>query len=190
MSVVKVERVPKFLYGLDTLTDEGRPRWQDEFAGVVTSDFIDTLQTQEDINILNEKDIRDQCYSMWLAAKFKILPNGQVVHGIRDTKKMKFQAVRVYSGSDKDWWSEYRDCVFYVFMNPETRYDSVTKTNIQYYVLSPEDSYYINKHKILKVGGVLPPRDYNGKEKYISLNKHLRKGYMIPCKSCKQLATE
>jgi hypothetical protein len=186
-------RLPSHFYNLSAYTNEGRKRWEDEFADAAPS----IIQPSTDLNLgyMRRKSERNKAYSMWIAAKYHFDPVTGGRAPLISGKMMKFQAIRVLSfkhseASYRDWWENYQDALFRVFVQPETIYDKVTGEHKQWYVLSPEDAYLVNRYEFEKAGKSLPPRDYKGEERWISSRKELRTARLIPVECCHHLRHE
>lgn len=180
--------LPHYFYDINAITDEGRIRWFDEFSDEQGS--IIELPMTAKMRKSKERYHRNQLYSAWIAAKYISKPDGERANVI-SPKMMKFQVIRVlaYKHSEsnrKDWWENYQDAVFRVFVQPETIYDG--KEHKQWYVLSPEDAYLVNRYEISKTN-IIPPRDYT-KEKYLSNDRRLRTARLIPVECCHHLRHE
>lgn len=144
-------------------------RWVDPYAGRLV------LTPTE----IADKNHRNEAYTKWI---------GNLKPRIKG-KQMLWQAIRVLTWkhserSGNEWWDRYCDAVFRVFVNPETVYDGVYYK--QWYLLSVEDCYLVNRYEMEKSGPTLPPRDWIT-EKHVSTNKRLRRALMIPCESCEHL---
>lgn len=172
---------PKFFESPTALIDlpgfEGIPRWTDTFLHDDGSQRILTAQEW------SEKDARDRAYRWYLSRFSK--------WGIKG-KQIKFQAVRLVDKahaftSRNDWWHEYLDSVFRVFMQPHTQYDSRTRAWFQWYVLCPEDVYLVHCYNRFKRGFSYPPRK---SFKWVSPHKELRKLLLIPTECSYQLRHE
>lgn len=169
--------LPKYFYSFDAITDEGRPRWYDDLKPEDKP-----VITIEDLRRSRFKDIRDAAYAAW-----------QRSIGIDSPRQSIFQAVRVINfkpklSSKEDWWENYQDAVFRVFVNPVQVY--VGKECFQYYLLCPEDAYLVNRYELMKTNPELAPRDYAGFEKLLSKHKVLRTGRLIPIECCKHYRHE
>jgi hypothetical protein len=107
-------------------------------------------------------------------------------------KNFQWQVIRVHNRNhayvDKsDWWQDYRDCAFRVWMQPCTMYSQYVKDHIQYYILSPEDIYLTHCFERHKRGLSYPARKTF---KWISPHKELRKMRLIPVEVCKHFRHE
>lgn len=183
--------LPYYFYNINAVLPNGMTRWVDEFA-----DAAPSVVQPKDLNpyYLKAKNARNEAYSKWLAAFFTKLEDGTYAPLI-SPKLMKFQVIRVHNfkhseSNHKDWWSDYQDAAFRVFMQPETNYDQVTGEHKQWYLLSPEDGYLVNVREAEKAGRVCPPREYNGRERFLSAEKMLRRARLIPVECCKHLRHE
>lgn len=184
--------MPAYFYDLNAVTDERRLRWVDEFA-----DFAEHIvQPGKDNNpaYMRARYERNVNYSKWLASFFSRTPDGQFASHLKPGM-MKFQAIRVLHAvhsetNSIDWWPNYRDCQFRVFINPQTFYDEDTGEHKQWYLLSPEDCYLVNRQEIIRKGGTPPAREYDGRERYFSGDKNLRKARLIPVECCTHLRNE
>lgn len=183
--------LPSYFYDINAMLPEGRPRWVDEFADEAPS----VLQLKDfDVGYARRKRERNIAYSKWLASKFVRDPQGNPV-GIFKPKQMIWQAIRILErahseNNSLDWWGDYRDAVFRVFVQPETLYDHYSREHKQWYVLSPEDSYLVNRREIEKAGEILPPREYNGRERWLSGDVRLRTTRVVPVECCHHLRHE
>lgn len=184
-------RLPHYFYNIESKLPDGRERWVDEF-----SDLAPNVIQPNDLNLTfqRRKIARNIAYSKWIASKYYTAPTGDRVPMLKG-KQMKWQAIRVHNfkhseSSRKDWWENYQDACFRVFLQPETTYDRMTGEHKQWYLLCPEDSYLVNKYEIEKTGTTLPPREYNGREAYLSGDKRLRNARLIPVECCKHLRHE
>jgi hypothetical protein len=185
--------MPEYFYALDAMTDEKRMRWVDEFA-----DFADSIvQPGKDNNprYMKARYDRNVAYSKWIAAFFVKDPATGECHGSLKGGLMKWQAIRVLSAAhtdtnSRDWWPNYRDCVFRVFLQPQTFYDHATGEHVQWYLLSPEDCYLVNRQEIIRKGGTPPTRDYADVERFLSADPNLRRARLIPVECCHHLRHE
>lgn len=185
--------LPRYFYDINAVMPNGRMRWFDEFANV-DSKHIVTLD-QLNINHYSVRNQRNMAYARWLASFCAKGPDGSVQPMIRQNKMMKWQAIRVLAfkhseESYKDWWEDYQDATFRVFLEPETCYDEVTGEHKQWYLLCPEDSYLVNAREMEKKGTPTPVRDWNGRERHLPLNRELRKARLIPVECCHHLRHE
>jgi hypothetical protein len=110
-------------------------------------------------------------------------------------KQMKWQAVQILSSnhsqnSSKDWWDSYQDCVFRVFLQPETRYSKYNKDWVQWYILCPEDSEMIMRERAWEKGITIPPRNALEGERFISKIPEARKLLMVPVECCRHFRHE
>lgn len=182
--------LPRYFYSLEANFPDGRKRWFDEFSDPAPS----IIQPKDlDIGFQNRKHARNEAYSRWQAAFFTKGTDGELEPLFR-AKNMKWQAIRILSfrhseSTSKDWWEMYQDAVFRVFVSPETVYDKATGEHKQWYLLSPEDSYLVNRHELEQKGPV-DPRDYNGRERFLSANKILRRARLVPVECCRHLRHE
>ncbi len=183
-------KLPYYFYSLDCNLPSGQPRWKDEYADPYTH----IIQPKDlSLQYLRGKNQRNEAYSKWIAAKFVKI--GNECFPLLRGKMMKWQSIRVltfkHSESDsKDWWENYQEAKFRVFLEPETIYDQRTKEHKQWYLLSPEDSYLVNRYEIEKSHPSLTPRDYQGRERFLSANRDLRKARLIPVECCHHLRHE
>lgn len=175
------KRLPKYFYDINAVTDEGRVRWVDEFA----DDAPHIIKPSMDLNPtwLRDRDERNLQYAKWMAAKSATTPDGWHYPLLKPCS-LNWQVIQVLSvRSSRDWWGDFRDALFRVFVNPQTVYDG--KGFEQWYLLSPEDCYLVNRYEIEKAGAQLPPRDYAGAERWVSSDKRLRKAKLIPVECCR-----
>lgn len=171
---------PHFFYSLEAITDEGRPRWVDNYA---TAGKIILPGKTDNPAWIKAKTRRDRAYKIWQNS-FGI--------GLRSNL---FQAVRIlrkeWEETDtKMWHEDYQDCTFRVFVQPHTAYDERTQQHVQYYVLSPEDCYLVNRYEAQKGVPTLAPRDYKVKEAWISADPKLRRMRVVPVAACHHLRHE
>ena len=162
---------------------EGFPeihRWYDDFSESMEGEEK-LIVTQKDMLLKGE---RDAAYMEWLR---RFRDN----HGVR-VKNMKWQSIRI-TGKDypfarkEDWWLPYMDCTFKVFMQPHTAKCPVTKDWIQYYILSPEDTYLVhcyNRH----IKGIAYP--HRNTFKWITPHPPLRNLLMVPTECAPHLRHE
>lgn len=176
--------LPKYFYDINAIVpgNPPKPRWVDEFSDL-SSDFLAIAASKARYD---ERDDRNRVYTNWLNAFAPTV----------SSKKMLWQAVRVVDfkpieDTGKEWYKNYRDCVFRCFLNPETVICPITKEYRQFYVLSPEDCYLVNRFEAesLALPG-LKPRDYTGKEKWISSDRRLRMLRAIPSENCSHMRHE
>lgn len=176
--------LPKYFYDINAIVpgNPPRPRWVDEFTDL-NSDFIDIVASKARHE---ERDDRNRVYANWLK-------------GFEPTvspKRPLWQAIRVIDDkpierNGNEWFSNYRDAIFRCYVNPETIIDEATKAWRQFYILSPEDCYLVNRYEAEALGiSGLKPRDYNGKEKWISSDRRLRMLRAIPTECCSHLRNE
>lgn len=142
-------------------------RWFDEFSSPSGDERLILTPLE-----ISRKVRRNEAYARWLHL-FRL-----------KLSVMKFQAIRVHhlkhSESNKlDWWDNYRDSAFRVFVNPHTIYDNVTGEHKQWYILSPEDCELVNRSILERTGATLPPRDPLS-EPFYSTDKRLRQARVIP----------
>lgn len=174
-------RLPAYFYDINSQTPEGRTRWVDEFFDPAPS----IIQPSKDLSTqwLRDKEQRNLAYACWMAAKSRVAPDGARIPLLKPCS-LSWQVIQVLSiRSPRDWWSDYRDALFRVFVNPQTFYDG--KGYEQWYLLSPEDSYLVHRYELEKKGATLPPRDYNGSERWISGDRRLRGAKLIPVECCR-----
>lgn len=183
--------LPNYFYDINATLPNGRVRWVDEFAN--ESDVIFRPHEMNE-GYLKRKRTRNEVYSRWMAAFFVTNPDGSYTPMLHP-KMMTWQAIRVLSfkhseSSDRDWWEKYQDATFRVFVNPETVYDQYSKEHKQWYLLSPEDSYLVNEFELRQSGTQPEPRDYFGREQFLSADKRLRRARLIPVECCAHLRHE
>ena len=152
--------LPKYFYDINSRLPDGRFRWFDEFADEAPS----VIQPNKDldINYLRERSNRNRAYSKWQASFCHRNMDGDIVPLFKP-KTLLFQVIQIlhdtHSETNKlDWWPEYRDALFRVFVSPETVYDPASGEHKQWYLLSPEDCYLVNRYEAEKVMPSLPPR--------------------------------
>lgn len=186
--------LPAYFYDLNAITDENRSRWTDQY-----SEFAEHIyQPGKDDNLayMKARMARNVAYSKWLASFSSRDPVTKEFIPYLKPGLMKFQAIRVIdskdpvTGSRRMWWDPFRDCQFRVFINPQTFYDDATKEHVQYYLLCPEDGYLVNRYEVQKAGHSLPPREYDGREVYLSADKRLRRARLIAVANCTHLRNE
>ena len=152
--------------------------------------WIDNLTTPqgEERVILSPSEMtfryqRNMAYSDWLKRfSFK----GEKLKG----KKMQWQAIQVMEkfhseNRSDDWWHPYLDCIFRVFLQPETRWCAVTGDWKQWYVLCPEDSEMVLRSQAKEEGIHIPERSALEGERFFSKDKRLRKCLLIPTECCR-----
>ena len=145
-------------------------RWFDKFGGVDPEELTN--------DELREQYYRNEAYKEWLRA-FGVKPGA-----------MKWQVIRVHDRAHADyttydWWQDYRDCAFRVFMNPLTRYNG--RGHKQEYILCPDDCYLTHCYERHKKGLSYPNRKTFG---FISPHPDLRKLRVIPVEACKHFRHE
>ena len=182
--------LPKYFYDLNLMTDEGRPRWVDNF---VPNNFI-VMPPKTELMHMFGKAERNGAYSKWLASFSQTLPTGDIVPYLKPGQ-FKWQAIRILNAkhsetNKKDWWPNFQDAIFRVWLNPQTIYDEVTGEHKQWYLLSPEDGYLVNRYELEKTGVALNARDYDGYERYLSGDRRLRRARLIPVECCHHLKNE
>lgn len=192
MTNVNSVKLPYYFYSLDSTLPDGKERWFDEFSD--DSPHVIRPGMDDNISYLRRRSARNEAYSRWQAAFFVRGPDNEFIP-IFKPKMMKWQAIRVlaykHSESHKnDWWEHYQDALFRVFVQPETFYDDITGEYKQWYLLSPEDGYLVNRYELEKKGPTLPPRDRDGREVYLSADRRLRKALFIPTECCHHLRNE
>lgn len=107
-------------------------------------------------------------------------------------RQMKWQVVRVHNRNHahittSDWWQDYRDCVFRVWMQPTTTYSNYVRDHVQHYILCPDDTYLTHCFERHRKGLSYPPRS---SFKWISPHKDLRRMRVIPVEVCKHFRHE
>lgn len=166
---------PITLPGFDT---KPRLRWQDDFA---------TPQGEErrvlSLPEIRAKDSRDAAYARWLSAFRK--------RGIRG-KRPIFQAIRVLSDNHgrkgrSDWWPDFKEAVFRVYMNPHVEYDPKIYDHVSWYILCPEDNYLVQCFRRWRRGVGFPMRSTFT---WISPHPELRTLLMIPVECCAHMRHE
>lgn len=183
--------LPYYFYDLNATLPNGRTRWFDEFA-----DAAPSIIQPRDMSpaFLKAKHERNEAYSRWQASFFERTADGEF-HPLFKPKRFIWQAIRILAfehseSSRRDWWEPYQDAIFRVFVNPETVYDEATGEHKQWYLLSPEDCYLVNRHETEQGGPTLPPRDYQGREKHLSADPRLRRARFVPVECCHHLRHE
>lgn len=150
-----------------------------------------TIQEQQilDPNILRYRKARDVAYGLW-----------QTHFGLKP-KKAKFQLVQILTPDHsersrftgffgaKDWWPPFQDCLFRVFVEPQTFYDDDLKVHKQWYVLCPEDSELVLRYEMDQKGFIQPPRNLIT-EKYFSSNSNINYPLAVPVECCRHFRHE
>lgn len=132
---------------------------------------------------LRDRYARNTAYAAWLR---RFTFRGQPIKA----KNMQWQAVQVLSkyhseNRPDDWWHDFLDCIFRVWVTPETRKCQRTKDWKQWYVVCPEDSELINRSLLKHRGVSIPPRQVLQDERYFSKDKRLRRCMLIPTECCR-----
>ena len=153
-------------------------RWVDPYATPQGANRLILTPSE-----LKARYARNQSYAAWLK---RFTFKSQALK----PKQMTWQAVQVmkpYHSENRsdDWWHPFMDCIFRVFMTPETRKCAITDTHKQWYVLHPEDSELVLRSQIEHKSPTLPPRQILKGEKYFSKDKRLRKCLLIPTECCR-----
>ena len=183
---INTTKLPYYFYDINAMLPNGRRRWFDEFADSAPS--IVQIKDLDSAYALSKAN-RNIAYSRWQAAFFIKTPTGQCIPMFQP-KQLKWQVIQILSfkhseSSNKDWWEPYQDALFRVFVNPETVYDEKTGEHKQWYLLSPEDGYLVNRYEIEQKSPSLPPRDFDGQEKYLSADPRLRCARFVPVECCR-----
>ena len=190
MNLIK-NKLPNYFYDINAILPDGKMRWYDEFCDEAPS----LIQPKDmDLQYQYARRARNEAYSRWQASFFAKTPTGEYVPMFKP-KMLKWQAIRVLrfnhsESNKKDWWENFQDAVFRVFVEPETVYDAQTTAYKQWYLLSPEDGFLVNQYELENKGPNLPKRDYNNLERYLSANKLLRRARFIPVECCQHLRHE
>lgn len=156
-------------------------RWVDGFTALNGEQRI-VLSPLE----IKRKVERNTLYKEWLKRfRFKDQP----LRG----KQMTWQVVQILKrdhseNSHLDWWPDYLDCLFRVFVQPETRYCKLTKEHKQWYLLAPKESELVLHHELTKKGVSLPA--YSPLQSPISRDKRLRKALLVPVECCRHFRHE
>lgn len=158
-------RIPRYFYDINAVLPDGRQRWCDDPSSP------------------KDRERRDASYEIW-RRNFR----DRLGNSILQPKLMKWQVIQIVSrdhseNNPRDWWPEFQDCLFRVFMQPETFYEG--PSHEQWYILSPEDAYLVLRYKAEKDGPDLPPRNYEGNERYLSANRELRTALLVPVECCR-----
>lgn len=179
-------RLPYYFYDINARLPDGRMRWIDEFADAAPS----IIQPRDlSYSFQRAKRLRNEAYSKWIASFFVRTGEDSFIPLLKG-KQFKWQVIQVLEFkhsefSHRDWWEDYQDALFRVFVQPETFYCERTGEHKQWYLLSPEDSYLVNRYELEKKGPSLPPREYHGREQYLSADKRLRQALLIPVECCR-----
>ena len=186
-------KLPYYFYNLNAVMPDDRKRWEDEFS----DNYPHVIQPSNDLNpfFQRARAERNIAYSKWLAAFYHKDPTTGERTPMLSGKMFKWQAIRVLSfkhseKSRSDWWENYQEAQFRAFIQPETIYDQATGEHKQWYLLSPEDCYLVNRYELEKNGPSLPLREFTGRERYLSANRELRKARLIPVECCHHLRNE
>ena len=172
---------PKTFYSLEN-------RWTDDF-----SDAPDPFKDSPIFQPMTKDSLmmyaRNMAYNNWICSFHTKAKDGTKTRTLH-SKMFKWQAIQILSDkhsetTSKDWWKNYQDCLFRVFMQPETFYDVSTGEHKQWYLLSPEDCYLVNKNEIEKTDATLPPREWKGGEVFLSSDPRLRKARLVPVECCR-----
>lgn len=107
-------------------------------------------------------------------------------------RQPKWQVIRVHNRNHAnfnkvDWWQDYQDCLFRVWMQPYTAYSNYVRDHVQHYILSPDDIYLTHCFERHQKGLSYPPRK---SFKWVSPHKPLRKLRTIPVEVCKHFRHE
>lgn len=180
--------LPYYFYNLNAQMPDGTQRWVDEFA---SRDSSIVLPHEMNVKWLRARHVRNVMYSAWMASFCDVDKDGNMQLFI-SPKQMKWQAIRVLKfkhseRNNKDWWENYQDAVFRVFVQPQTFYEG--DDHKQWYILCPEDCYLVNRHEIERKGTILPPRDRH-QERWLSNDSRLRMCRCIPVECCHHLRNE
>lgn len=186
MAHISTVRLPYYFYDITSTLPDGTRRWVDEFAPV--SDVLVTPK-ETSRSYIHARNKRNAAYEEWLRL-FTFKDQYGNPQPLFKQGQWKWQAIQVMTikhseSNRKDWWDHYQDALFRVFLNPQTIYDRETGEHKQWYLLSPEDCYLVNKHELEKNGPTLPPRDKLGEEMHISKDKRLRQARLIPVECCR-----
>ncbi len=172
--------LPKYFYdaeGIVTLEAYGnRPRWYDEYADPQGESRL-ILTPKE----LRGRAERDRAYRDW-----QKLFAPRVRPSI-----MKWQMIRVLdvahpNRSRSDWWREYREAVFRVFVNPHYEYDRWHRNN-GYYILAPEECFLVHAWEAERRGYSVPRRS---SFKYVCPVPEFREMLIVPVVCCKHMRHE
>lgn len=184
-------KLPSYFYSLDGILPDGTQRWYDEFA-----DESDTIWTpgEASSSYKRRRYERNVAYSKWQASFCTRAPDGSMVPMFKP-KMMKWQAIRVLAfkhseSSSRDWWENYQDAIFRVFIQPETVYAKYTGEHKQWYLLCPEDCFLVNRYEAQKNNPSLKPRDRKKVEKWLPLGREMRRARLIPVECCHHLRNE
>lgn len=183
--------LPEYFYDLNGRMPDGNIRWWDSLYDVEENSMLELIGK---VGLKRHAKLqRNEAYKRWIASK--CVRVGEALIPLLKSKQMLWQAVRVMSykhseSESNDWWENYQDAVFRVFVQPETIYDNVTGEHKQWYLLSPEDSYMTVRYEMERDGASLPPRDYAGQEIFLSKDKRLRQSRLIPVECCRHLRHE
>lgn len=178
-------KLPYYFYDINATMPDGRRRWVDEFKDAAPS----IIQPKDlDATYSEARAQRNEAYARWQAAFF--VRQGNDFVPLFKAKNLLFQVIQIlaYKHSESnslDWWEGYQDALFRVFVSPETVYDPKTGEHKQWYLLSPEDGYLVNRYELESKYGSLPPRDFLGRERWLSADKRLRRARLVPVECCR-----
>jgi len=167
MARVVTQRIPSYFYSCTNPI-----RWRDPYSHPDDQERL--ILTPNEIV---QRGKRNEAYANWL-----------VRHGLKN-KLMRWQVIQILrfkhsESSRRDWWERYQDCLFRVWVSPETLYCKDTKQYKQWYVLCPEDSELLLRYEFALRNPELPPRSPLS-EPYFSKFKHLRKARLVPVECCR-----
>jgi hypothetical protein len=170
------------------LRDPDLPITLPGFEGRYSRRWTDPYDTHGGKKVLlpsewREKDSRDKAYVRFLS---------NFTYAGLKPKILRFQAVRVLGtshaeGSPQDWWPEYKDAVFRVWMQPHTNYDLRVRDHVQWYILSPEDAFLVHCLNRYRRGLPYPRRD---SFRFIPRHRDFRKMLLIPTECCHHMRHE
>lgn len=128
-----------------------------------------------------DKGKRNDAYRAWMSR----------YGDIQNISIMKWQTIRVIrrnhsENRPNDWWPNFEECLFRVFIQPITCWDSSFSAWKQWYLLCPEDTDMVWRFRYSLQGIDFPRR--RASERYISLDKRLTKPLCIPTECCHHVA--
>lgn len=168
MAFIQPNKLPHYFYSCTHPL-----RWRDPYADDFNNDRMVLLPYE-----VIDMGRRNTAYNYYMG-KFG-LPG----------RNCKFQVIQVLNfhhscaNPKRDWWGRYLDCLFRVFVMPYTKYECTVKQHYQWYILCPEDTETLLRYEYDQKGVYIPKRDPI-LEKYVPLDKRLRKIRMLPVEACR-----